>query len=113
MNNSFTDFQKRIEHMLLFQLTLNIKNGKLLPKDAQKISQDYLKITAQTKEELLQGLITIGHTYSVVNPVIAKFSSEYDEEFTKNVLSQIHDKIKKGDIESAAAISKQGGAVHA
>lgn len=112
MPSDLSDFQNRLERMLLFQLTLNIKNGKLLPSDAQKISQDYLKITAQTKEELLQGLINIGHTYSVVNPVIAEFSSEYDKEFTQNVLSQIQDKMKKGDIESAAAISKQGGAVH-
>lgn len=113
MDASFKDFQNRLEHMLLFQLTLNIKNGKLDPSDAQKIAQEYLQITAKTKEELLQGVINMGYTYTVIQPVIAKFSEEYDEEFRNDVLSHMKSKLQTGDMDGAIEEGKKTGGVHA
>lgn len=107
--NSLRDFQERLEKMLLFQLTLNLKSGKLTAQDAQKIAQTYLDLKPNSKEEILQGLINIGHSYDVVQPVIAQFSEEFDEEFKNEVLSKMHEKMGQGDIDSAIEAGKQKG----
>jgi hypothetical protein len=111
--NNIKDFTERLEKMLLFQLTLNIKSGKLTPTDAQKITLEYLSLKPKSKEEILQGLINIGYKYDVVQPVIAKFSEEFDEEFKDQVLSKMHEKMGQGDIDSAIKAGKQKGPVHA
>ena len=111
--SNFQDFQERLEHALLFQITLNLKNGRLDPSEAQKIASEYLQIAAKTKEELLQGVINMGHTYTVIQPVIAKFSEEYDEEFRNDVLSLMKSKLEAGNIEEAVEEGKKTGGVHA
>ncbi len=113
MDTSFKNFQERLEHMLLFQLTLNLKSGKLEPSEAQKIASEYLKIIAKTKEELLQGIINMGHTYVVIEPVVAKFCAEYDEDFRNDVLSHMKSKLQTGDMDGAIEEGKKIGGVHA
>lgn len=103
---SFEDFTNRLEHMLLFQLTLNMENGRLSLEEGKEIAKAFLKIKATTKEELLQGLITIGNAHGVIQPTIAKFSEEFDHEFQNNVLSKMHTSITQGDIDSAIKIGK-------
>lgn len=110
---SLEEYGERMEHMILFQLTTNIKNGKLTVDEAQKIAQAYLKLQPTSREDLLQGVINMGHTYPVLGAVIASFSKEYDEEFKNDVLSQMHEKIHTGDIDSAVELGKQEGPAHA
>ena len=108
-NTDLEDFTQRIEHMLLFQLTLNLKHGKLSVEDAQKIAKAYLSFKPNSKEELLESLITLGRTYIVIEPVVAAFSKEYDKEFKEKVLSQMKNNLDQGNIDAAVQAGKQGG----
>lgn len=111
-NSNLEDFTKRLEHMMLFQITTNLKSGKITVEEAQKISREYLALTPNSEEELLQAVINMGHHYPVLEPVIATFSTEYDEAFKNNVLSQMHEKINNNDIDSAVKLGKTEGPVH-
>ena len=106
MDANFDNFKDRLERMLLFQLILNMENGRLSLEEGKEIAKSYLKIKATTKEELLQGLITIGNTHSVIQATIAKFSEEFDREFQNDILSKMHSSITHGDIDSAIEIGK-------
>lgn len=104
MDNLLKDFKEKMEYDLLFQLTLNIKAGKLSLEEAQIIAKEYINLKPTSKETLLQGLIDIGCKHDVVQAVIAKFSEEFDQEFKDEVLSKMKDKMNSGDIEEAIKI---------
>lgn len=101
MQSDLADFQKRLEHMLLFQITLNVKEGKISIEDAKRIADLYLQLQANSKEELLQGLIDMKYDYPVIEPVIAVFSKEFDTEFKNTVLPKVHQDIQNGNIDLA------------
>lgn len=108
MDSTFSNFINRLEATLLFQLTLNVKSGKITLDEAQVITSHYLSLQPTSKEELLQKLIELGRNHLVIEPVIAQYSQEFDNEFKETVLSQMRDKISHGDINSAVTLAQKG-----
>lgn len=108
-SKDLVSFVERIEYMLLFQLTTNIKSGRLSIDEAQKIAKAYASFKPTSKEELLQSLIDLGRTYIVIEPVIATFTEEYDNDFKKDVLEKMNTKLTHGDMDGAIEEGKRGG----
>ncbi|MBP7832172.1 MAG: hypothetical protein KA035_00155 [Candidatus Levybacteria bacterium] len=103
---SYDEFSKELESALLFQLTLNIKEGRISLEEGKKIASLYLQIQATNKQELLKALIEIEQIHPVISPLIAKYMNDADTIETARKLQKMHEEIKKGNIEKALYVGK-------
>lgn len=103
------DMVSSVEKDLLLEIIENMKYRKLTIGEAHKLAKEFLSLLpANDKEDLLRKLSTLGQNYEEARDVYAKYVAPHEEEKRQNLLNQMREHLKSGNIEQAIAVAKTG-----
>lgn len=99
---------EEIEKELLEVIVKHLEENKMELGTAQKLARDFLSmLPAQTQDELLNKLKTLGDTYAEAKEVYVEENGKELAQKEGDTLTQMRNAIQQGNIDHAITVAKQ------
>lgn len=104
------DMVINVEEELLYEIVKRLEENKISQEKAQQVAKEFLSfLPIQDQKDLLDKLKKLSQDNSEVQGIYLKYAKPYEEYDRHTKIKQMSEHIKKGNIEEALAIAKEGG----
>ncbi len=96
-----------IEKKLLNEIVTRLKQNKMTPEEAQKLTKEFLSLLPiQDQKDLLTKLTRLSKDNNAISGIYLHYAKPYEENETKRKLELMSQHLHLGKIEEALAVAK-------
>lgn len=108
-DQSMQDITTNVENDLLEIIIENTEQNKIDPDEARKVAKEFLSLLPlHDQKDLLNKLHRLSYDHRETTGLYLKYLKPYEEEERQRKLTLMSEHIKKGKIENALAVAKEG-----